>query len=150
MVNLYAIDRPFLAWHIFYTIFLSRARRPLKLHNHCFSYFILVSRDQIIIKRQWLRLSLIRLSYVILHNVTLWTALFTKWRAPIDYHYNFPVRIATLTCGMFSIGYKLFINNIMKYGRRDNIKLPCWSTPTPLHIHRLSLMQPMWYGIFVW
>ena len=34
-------------------------------------------------------------SYVILHNVTLWAASFTKWRAPIDSHYNFPVRIAT-------------------------------------------------------
>ena len=35
------------------------------------------------------------LSYVILHNVTLWTASFTKWRAPISSQYNFPVRIST-------------------------------------------------------
>ena len=34
-------------------------------------------------------------SYVILYNVSLWAASFTKWRAPIDCHYNIAVQLAT-------------------------------------------------------
>ena len=35
-------------------------------------------------------------NHVIFYNVTLWAALFTRWRAPIDSHYNFAVWIASL------------------------------------------------------